>query len=53
MPLAERASQEGMLLAPGTLFRPNLQPSSWMRFNVAVCRDAAVQERIAALLHQR
>ncbi len=49
LPLAERASREGILLAPGTVFRPSLQPSPWMRFNVAVCRDAEVQERLARL----
>ena len=49
LPLAERAGREGILLAPGTLFRPGLQPSPWMRFNVAVCRDAEVLERIAKL----
>ncbi len=47
--LAECAMRQGLLLAPGTVFRPNLQPSPWMRFNVAVCDDPAVQERLAFL----
>lgn len=49
LPLAEMALKEGVMLAPGTVFRPNLQPSEWMRFNVAVCEDAAVQTRIEEL----
>lgn len=49
LPLAERALRQGLLLAPGTVFRPNLQPSPWMRFNVAVCDDAGVQRRLQAL----
>jgi DNA-binding transcriptional MocR family regulator len=49
LPLAERACREGILLAPGTVFRPNLQPSPWMRFNVAVCREAEAQRRIESL----
>lgn len=41
--LAERALRQDLLLAPGTVFRPNLQPSPWMRFNIAVCDDDKVQ----------
>jgi DNA-binding transcriptional MocR family regulator len=33
------ASREGIVLAPGTVFRPRLEPSPWMRFNVATCDD--------------
>jgi DNA-binding transcriptional MocR family regulator len=39
---AQRAAQQGFMLAPGTVFRPNLERSPWMRFNVAVCNDARV-----------
>ncbi|MFC4352928.1 PLP-dependent aminotransferase family protein [Fodinicurvata halophila] len=46
LPLAESAQEEGLLLAPGAVFRPNLQPSPWMRFNVAVCEDPQVLERL-------
>lgn len=49
LPLAEMALKEGMMLAPGTVFRPNLQPSEWMRFNVAVCEDPDVQSKIENL----
>jgi DNA-binding transcriptional MocR family regulator len=52
MALAEAAAQhDGIMLAPGAIFRPHLERSPWMRFNVAVCGDARVQgwlERQAA-----
>jgi hypothetical protein len=31
------------MLAPGAVFRPHLERSPWMRFNVAVCEDTRVQ----------
>ncbi len=37
--LAEQATSDGILLAPGKIFRPHLGASPWMRFNVAVCDD--------------
>ena len=49
LPLAEAALSQGMMLGPGTVFRPNLQPSPWMRFNVAVCEDPDVQRRLERL----
>jgi len=48
LPLAQQALQRGLLLAPGTVFRPNLQPSAWMRFNIAVCDDKEVLRRLQA-----
>jgi DNA-binding transcriptional MocR family regulator len=51
MALAERAMSEGIMLAPGHVFRPHLERSPWMRFNIAVCDDRRVQqwlERTAA-----
>lgn len=51
LPLAEEALAEGVMLAPGTVFRPGLEPSPWMRFNVAMCEDPRVRallERIAS-----
>jgi DNA-binding transcriptional MocR family regulator len=41
--LAEAAQRDGIMLAPGTVFRPHLGRSPWMRFNVAVCEDSRVQ----------
>lgn len=46
LPLAERALAEGVMLAPGTVFRPNLEPSPWLRFNVAICANAEVRRRL-------
>jgi DNA-binding transcriptional MocR family regulator len=47
--LAEAAQRDGMMLAPGTVFRPHLERSPWMRFNVAVCEDTRVQSRLQRL----
>lgn len=33
--LASRAEKQGVLLGPGHLFRPHMEPSPWLRFNVA------------------
>ena len=41
--LAEAAQQDGIMLAPGTVFRPHLGRSPWMRFNVTACDDPRVQ----------
>jgi DNA-binding transcriptional MocR family regulator len=41
--LAEAAQRDGIMLAPGAVFRPHLERSPWMRFNVAVCEDPRVQ----------
>ena len=35
--LAQKALSHDILLAPGHLFRPDLSPCPWMRFNVAFC----------------
>ena len=40
---AEAAQRDGIMLAPGTVFRPHLERSPWLRFNVAVCEDTRVQ----------
>lgn len=47
LPLAEAAQREGLMLAPGSVFRPHLERSPWMRFNVAVCENPKVREAIA------
>jgi DNA-binding transcriptional MocR family regulator len=41
--LAEASQREGIMLAPGTVFRPHLERSPWMRFNVTTCEDMRVQ----------
>lgn len=39
--LAAKALDEGLLLAPGSLFSPDQLPSTFMRLNVAALEDAA------------
>jgi DNA-binding transcriptional MocR family regulator len=41
--LAEAAQRDGIMLAPGAVFRPHLECSPWMRFNVTVCEDLRIQ----------
>ena len=51
MTLTKSAAAHGIVIAPGAVFRPHLQPSPWMRFNVAICDDPRVHrwlEHIAA-----
>jgi DNA-binding transcriptional MocR family regulator len=40
--LAARAMGQDVLLAPGSLFSPSQQPSTWMRLNLAALQDPAV-----------
>ncbi len=52
--LAETAQHDGgLMLAPGTVFRPHLERSPWMRFNVAVCEDQRVQDQLERLASRR
>jgi hypothetical protein len=37
------------VLAPGAVFRPHLERSAWMRFNVTVCEDKRVQDWLQRL----
>jgi DNA-binding transcriptional MocR family regulator len=41
--LAESAQSEGVVLAPGAVFRPHLERSPWMRFNVATCDNPRIE----------
>jgi DNA-binding transcriptional MocR family regulator len=41
--LAEASQRDGIMLAPGAIFRPHLECSPWLRFNVAVCEETRVQ----------
>ncbi len=47
--LAEASQRDGVMLAPGTVFRPHLERSPWMRFNVAICEDPRVQRWLQRL----
>jgi DNA-binding transcriptional MocR family regulator len=42
--LAETSQPGGIMLAPGAVFRPHLERSPWMRFNVTACEDTRVQQ---------
>ncbi|WP_374674187.1 PLP-dependent aminotransferase family protein [Ideonella sp.] len=45
--LANRAAEHGIMLGPGHLFRPALEPTDWMRFNVAFSGDARLHDFLA------
>ena len=45
--LTKSAESHGIVLAPGVVFRPHLQRSPWMRFNVTTCDDPAVHRWLA------
>jgi DNA-binding transcriptional MocR family regulator len=48
--LANQAAQQGVTLAPGSLFRPHHEPCQWMRFNVASSNDKKQQNILKKLL---
>ncbi len=47
--LAYKAAEQDILLGPGHLFSVDLEPSPWLRFNVAWAQDEAVQHFLAEL----
>lgn len=49
LPLAEASQSQGVMLAPGTVFRSHLERSPWLRFNVAVCAEPRVQSWLSKL----
>lgn len=48
--LADRAAREDILLAPGKVFRPQMQASPWLRFNVAYARDKRLERFLGQAL---
>ena len=52
-PLAEAAAKRRMLLAPGAMFRPEMAPSTKMRFNVAFCQSDETCRDLEALLTEQ
>jgi DNA-binding transcriptional MocR family regulator len=42
--LARRAREQGLLVAPGSLFSPTQRGSHFMRHNVTTPQDAALRE---------
>lgn len=51
--LAENSKRDGIMLAPGAIFRPHLETSPWMRFNVAVCEDTRIQRWLQKQMQSR
>ncbi|MGA2081884.1 MAG: PLP-dependent aminotransferase family protein [Holophaga sp.] len=51
--LSQAAMAEGILLAPGHLFRPDQSPSPWLRFNVAYCDSDRLFSFMEAALDRR
>lgn len=47
--LAGRGAQAGIMLAPGHIFRPQLQPSPYLRFNVAYAVDPRLERFLDTL----
>jgi DNA-binding transcriptional MocR family regulator len=47
--LTAAAAREGVMLAPGNVFRPHQEPSPWLRFNVAHCENETIFKVLAKL----
>jgi DNA-binding transcriptional MocR family regulator len=48
--LAAQASKEGIMLAPGNVFRPHQEQSPWLRFNVAHCESEATFDVLSKIV---
>ena len=48
--LASQAAQSGIMLAPGNIFRPQAQPSPWLRFNVTYALDPKLERFLGETL---
>ena len=46
--LARRATRDNILLAPGNVFRPQNQPSGFLRLNVGFCAEPRLERFLAA-----
>ncbi len=49
---ASRAAKAGIMLAPGNIFRPQMQPSPWLRFNVAYALEPQLERFLGERLGQ-
>ena len=47
--MASLAASQGIMLAPGNLFRPHQEPSPWLRFNVASSDDVGTFKFITSI----
>lgn len=45
--LSNKAAEHDIMLGPGHLFSTDLQPTPWLRFNVAFCADARLYRFLA------
>lgn len=45
--LADAAAKAGIMLAPGNVFRPQMQASPWLRFNVGFATDPRLERFLA------
>lgn len=52
-PLAEAAARRRILLAPGAMFRPDMAPSTKMRFNVVFCQGDETFRDLETLLNEQ
>ena len=52
-PLAEAAAKRRTLLAPGAMFRPDMAPSTKMRFNVTYCQSDETFRDLEELLNEQ
>lgn len=50
--LASLTEKAGVMLAPGSIFRPQTQPSPWLRFNVAYAADPRLERELKRALDQ-
>lgn len=48
--IAAEAAHQGILLAPGKVFRPQMQASPWLRFNVTATLDPRLERFLDAAL---
>jgi DNA-binding transcriptional MocR family regulator len=50
--VAHDAAEHDIMLGPGHLFMPDLQPTDWFRFNVAFCADPRVRAYLHSVIHR-
>lgn len=50
--LATRAAREDIMLAPGNVFRPQMQASPWLRFNVTAAVDPRLERFLGEALER-
>ncbi|WP_066246120.1 PLP-dependent aminotransferase family protein [Beggiatoa leptomitoformis] len=49
--IASLAAKQGIMLAPGNVFRPHQESSPWLRFNAAFCENADIFRFLAEIHH--